>query len=29
MIEGTPEHVATSKSSRTAPFLREHLSRGR
>ena len=29
MIEGTPEHVATSKSSRTAPFLREHLRRGR
>ena len=29
MIEGTPEDVATSKSSRTAPFLREHLRRGR
>jgi excinuclease ABC subunit A len=29
MIEGTPENVATSKSSRTAPFLRKHLSRGR
>jgi excinuclease ABC subunit A len=27
VAQGTPEHVATSKSSRTAPFLRSHLSR--
>lgn len=27
MSQGTPEHVATSKTSRTAPFLRTHLRR--
>jgi excinuclease ABC subunit A len=27
VAQGTPEHVATSKNSRTAPFLRSHLSR--
>jgi len=27
MAQGTPEHVATSKTSRTAPFLRSHLQR--
>jgi excinuclease ABC subunit A len=27
MAQGTPEQVATSKNSRTAPFLRTHLSR--
>ena len=27
MEQGTPEHVAHSKSSRTAPFLRTHLQR--
>jgi len=25
VAQGTPEHVATSKSSRTAPFLHAHL----
>jgi excinuclease ABC subunit A len=27
MAQGTPEQVATSKTSRTAPFLRTHLNR--
>ena len=27
MSQGTPEHVASSKTSRTAPFLRTHLDR--
>ena len=27
MSEGTPEHVASSKTSRTAPFLRSQLTR--
>ena len=27
VAQGTPEHVATSSTSRTAPFLRSHLSR--
>ena len=27
MAQGTPEYVATSKDSRTAPFLRSHLQR--
>ena len=27
MAQGTPEQVATSKASRTAPFLRTHLGR--
>ena len=27
MSQGTPEQVATSKTSRTAPFLRSHLQR--
>jgi excinuclease ABC subunit A len=27
MAQGTPEQVATSKNSRTAPFLQTHLNR--